>query len=293
MSPRLAVIITSYDSHAVLRRGLASLTAQPEAAEIVVADCSPQNPAELLAAEFPTVRFLHFDSKRVVPALRWSALEYTSAPIVGALESRCVAAPDWARRMIGAHEAAPQAPAVGGPVSAGTHVNAFELGLYFCEYGAFAPPVEEGPAAALSSANLSYKRSDLEAQRAYLDSGCWETMLHEQWLAEGRELRLCGAAIEFHNTMRPATALRQRFHYGRGYAAERAQSGAGRRWLYAAFCPLLPLLLTWRVGRSALAKGMGGPFVQALGWILLLHTVWSMGELWGYLFGADPEPRIF
>lgn len=294
MSARLAVIVTSYDSHAVLRRGLASLTAQPEVAEIVVADCSPRDPAKLLGEEFPRVRFLHFRAKRVVPVLRWSALALTSATLVGALESRCVAAPDWARRIVEAHDAAPTAPAIGGPVAPGSTANAFELGLYFCEYGAFAPPVAEGPAPALSGANLSYKRSDLEAEQDYLDSGRWETFLHNQWLAAGRELRLCGAAIEFHNTMKPGVALRQRFHYGRGYAAERvvAEPGA-RRWLYAAFCPLLPLLLTGRMASAARAKGMGGLFLRALGWTLLLNTAWAAGEFVGYTLGADPEPRIF
>lgn len=294
MSAPLAVIITSYDSPAVLRRGLASLVAQPEVTEIVVSDCSPVNPAERLAAEFPGVRFFHFDSKRSVPVLRWAALGETSAPLVGALESRCVAAPDWARRIVAAHEAAPHAPAVGGPVAPGSASNAFELGLYFCEYGAFAPPLAEGPARALSGANLSYKRRDLETERDYLESGRWETFLHERWLGRGRELHLCGASIEFHNTMSPGTALRQRFHYGRGYAAERVEGSAvSRRAMYASFCAFLPILLTARMARSAFAKGMGGLFLRALGWTFLLNAAWSAGELLGYTLGADSEPRIF
>ncbi len=294
MSARLAVIVTSYDSPAVLRRGLASLVVQREVAEIVVSDCSPQDPAELLAEEFPTVRFLHFDRKLTVPVLRWAALEKTSAELVGALESRCVAAPDWARRIVSAHDAAPHAPAVGGPVAPGSASNAFELGLYFCEYGAFAPPLAQGPARALSGANLSYKRRDLEAERDYLDSGRWETFLHERWLAAGRELHLCGAAIEFENTMSRRTALRQRFHYGRGYAAERVEGAPlPCRALYAGFCALLPLLLTARMARTAFAKSMGGEFLRALCWTLLLNAAWSAGELAGYTFGSDREPRIF
>lgn len=294
MSARLAVIVTSYDSHAILRRGLASLVAQPEIAEIVVADCSPQNPGKLLGAEFPRVRFLHFDTKRTVPVLRWSALELTSAPLVGALESRCVPAPDWAQRIVRAHDRAPLTPAVGGPVGPGSASSGFELGLYFCEYGAFAPPLPEGPARALSGANLSYKRSALLERPDYLESGRWETFLHQQWLAEGRELHLCGAAIEFHNTMPPAVALRQRFHYGRGYAAERVEDVRGpQRWLYAAFCPVLPFLLTARMAAAARRKGILGLFARALAWTLLLNAAWSAGELCGYLLGPDPQPRIY
>ncbi|MBI1356206.1 MAG: hypothetical protein GC160_17835 [Acidobacteria bacterium] len=292
--PKLAVIVTSFDSHQVLRRGLQSLSQQPDVGEIVVADCSPDDPEPLLGPEFPAVRFVHFAEPKVVPVLRWAALPLTAAPLVGALESRCVAAPDWARRIVEAHEAHPDCPAVGGPVAPGDSSSGFELGLYFCEYGAFTPPVAEGPAPALSGANLSYKRRDLEAERDYLESGRWETFLHERWLAQGRELRLCDARIAFHNTMAPATALRQRYHYGRGYAAERVEAlPRPKAWLYAAFCPALPVLLTLRSGRTAAAKGLGWAFVRALPWTLLLNAAWSAGELVGYSRGPDRRARIF
>jgi hypothetical protein len=290
----LSVLITSYDSPGVLRQSLASLVAQPEVDEIVVADCSPVNPETEFAADFPGVRFVRSPGRKRVPELRWGALAEVQGEIVGALESRCVPAPDWGRRMLREHAAHPETPVVGGPVAPGPSRAAFDLGLYFCEYGAFAPPVREGPAAALSGANLCYKRAALEQNRDLLDTGAWETFLHERWLAQGRQPRLCGATITFHNTMTPGVALRQRYHYGRGYAAERAiyQAGA-RRLLYVAASPLLPLLLSVRLARQALSKGMGCAFARALGWVLALNLAWSAGEAVGYLLGADPEPRIF
>ncbi len=286
MSSPLAVVIASYNSHSTLRRALESLTRQPEVVEIVVSDGSPQDPAELLSEDFPTVRFVHFADAKTLPALRWSGVALTAAPLVAALEATCVPAPDWARWMATAHDAASQAPVVGGAVTVRPGAGAFELGLYFCEYAPFAPPVEEGPAAALSGANLCYKRSALE----YLDSGCWETAMHERWLIEGRELRLCPAAVEFCNAMRPGAALRQRFHYGRAYAAERWGANS---LLCAALCPLLPGVLTWRQARWAWRKGMTRRFARALGWTLALNLAWSAGELRGYLAGPDPKPRIF
>ena len=292
--PRLSVVVTSYNSPAVLRLCLESLSGQPDIEEIVVSDCSPSDPALELSRDFPQVRFLHSPARKRVPELRWEALTHISGEIVGALESRCVPVKDWARRILDEHFAYPDAPAAGGPVAPGPITSAFDWGLYFCEYGSFAPPASTGRAPTLSGANLSYKRSALEENRDLLDAGAWETFLHERWRRQGRELRLCEAEIAFHNTMPPGVALRQRYHYGRGYAAERSLYQAGAmRLVYAVLSPLLPLVFTLRMARQAFSKGLGGRFLYALPWVLALNAAWSAGEAAGYVFGADPRPRIF
>jgi hypothetical protein len=94
--------------------------------------------------------------------------------------------------------------------------------------------------------------------------------------------------------MRPAEAFRQRYHYGRGYAADRAVYELGAlSYVHALFSPLLPFLLTARHARQAFAKGFGGRFVQALWWVFALNAAWATGEAVGYLSGPDPRPRIF
>ncbi|MEZ5360859.1 MAG: glycosyltransferase [Bryobacterales bacterium] len=289
----LSVVITSYDSQAILRLCLDALVRQPEIGCIVVSDCSPVDPAGEFAPLFPQVRFLHSPQPRSVPELRWAALAETDTELVAAIESRCVPAPDWAAQLVEAHQLYPETPAIGGPVAPSEPISAFDWALYFCEYGAFAPPLEPGPAQALSGANLSYKRAALEQHRDLLDSGDWETFLHARWLAAGRPLRLCPASIRFHNTMTPAAALRQRYHYGRGYAADRVRCEGVSGLFYALLSPLLPLVLTLRQSRQAFAKGMRRAFVRALGWVVLLNAAWSIGEGAGYLFGPDPRPRIF
>jgi hypothetical protein len=291
--PRLSVLITSYDSPDLLRLCLASLSSQTEVDEIVVADCSPVSPADWLALEFPGVRLVRSAPRRV-PELRWASLPSVSGEIVGALEARCPPSPDWARLMVAEHLAHPEAPAAGGPVASGPARTAFALGLYLCEYGEFAPPLPPGPAEALSGANLCYKREALEENRDLLDAGAWETVLHERWRRQGRELRLCGASVAFHNTMAPGAALRQRFHYGRDYAAERIRYGAASfPAVYGLLAPLLPLVLTFRMAWRALTRGSWASFLRASLWIFALNTAWSAGEAAGYLWGPDPEPRIF
>ena len=282
----VSAIVTSYRSPRVLEKCLAALVSQKDVREIIVADCSPRNPGLDLQAKFPAVRFLHWDAPRTVPQLRWAALSHVSGEIIGALEARCIPASDWAGSIAASHASHPECPAVGGPVYIDAPASAFDWGLYYCEYGAYAPPLAEQYVSEISGANLSYKRALLEEEADLLTAGKWETELHLRWRRAGRKLWMSKAAISFQNTMTPATALRQRFAYGRGYAANRF----GKQNVnYAVVALCLPLLLTWRVGR----KHFGWPFLRCLAWLLTLNTAWACGEFAGYLFGDAKEPRIF
>lgn len=287
---RLSVIVTSYNSPTTLAECLASLARQSEAAEIVVADCSAQNPAAALQARFPAVRFLHFSERRKVPELRWAAFEHTTGGIVAAVEARCVPSPQWCRALLRAHEAQPDAPAAGGPVLLAAEANAISTGLYFNEYGLFAPPIEQGWRNELSGANLSYKRAALEAEPDLLRAGAWETLLHARWRERGLRLWLASdAAVTFHNSMPLGTILRQRFHYGRGYAGARfAAAARASRLAYALGSPfLLPFLLTARTAR------LRWNWVRSLPWQLVFGLAWSAGETAGYLFGPPQRHDIF
>ena len=288
----LSVIVTSYNSAEILDACLASLRSQPDAAEIVVADCSPVDPSQTIHARFPGVRVLHVPGPMTVPALRWSALALTSGDLVAAVEGRSVPASNWCAELARAHERYPDAPAVGGPVTLKRRASPFDRGLYFCEFAPFAPSIAARALPQLSGANLSYKRAALEAARDLLEEGQWEAALHDRWHREGRTLAMSAGAVEFRNGMSVADAVRMRFHYGRSYAADRFRGGA-RRWLHAAGSPLLPLVLVWRAGRCASLAGMFKHFVIAFGWVWTFSVAWSAGEMTGYLFGRSQRPHIY
>jgi hypothetical protein len=290
----LSVIVTSYRSPDLLRRCLASLTDQIAIGEIVVADCSPDNPEAWVREAFPRVRVLHAPERRTVPELRWGAVPHTTGAIVAAIEARCVAAPDWGAALNAAHERHPRAPAVGGPVRLKPHPSIFDWGLYFAEFGHFAPPLEEGGAPQLSGANLSYKRDALESCADLLRAGAWEAALHERWRREGRELYVSRATVEFQNGMRRRDAIRMRFHYGRSYAAGRfAPDALERRVIYGLGAVALPALLTWRAARSARRAGLIAAFWRSSPWVLLLNGSWAAGECAGYLAGRSSRAEIY
>lgn len=288
------MIVTSYESARSLEACLESLTRQAEAVEIVVADCSAVNPGERLGKRFPAVRFLHFKERRTVPEMRWAALDQTSGEILAVVESRCVPDADWCGKLAAAHAEHPLAPAVGGPVRLAEGATLRDRAIYLVEYGAFAPPIEEGETTEISGANLSYKRAALLECRDLLEQGRWEAMVHARWVAAGRLLRLSGAGIAFRNGMKLGDTFRQRFHYGRSYAADRA---AGRprseAWLRAATAPLLPAVLLIRLWAHCGKKGLRGMMLESLGWMVLFQTAWSAGECAGYLMGASKERHIY
>jgi hypothetical protein len=286
------VIVTSYRSRAILDACLTALARQP-AAEIVVADCSPEDPTPELQARFPGVRVLHAPRKLTVPALRWSALPATSGEIVAAIEGRSVPSATWCADLLAAHARWPESPAIGGPVELKTGASAFDWALYFSEFAAFAPPLPTGRSRQLSGANLSYKRTALIESRDLTDRGQWEAALHERWHSQGRPLMLSEARVVFHSGMTPGDALRMRYHYGRSYAADRFAGRRGRAILYAALGPVLPALITWRAAGHASRAGLLTRFAAALPWLVALNAAWAAGEVTGYLFGRSAEAHIF
>ena len=288
----LSVIVTSYRSPQILEACLASLSAQADASEIVVADCSPDDPTETVRSRFPAVRVIHAPHKLTVPALRWSAVPFTNGQIIAAVEGRSVPASDWCAELLRTHAQHPEAPAVGGPVVLKPHASLFDWGLYFCEFAPFAPPIAARALPQLSGANLSYKRAALLAARDIIDAGKWETLLHDRWHRQGKAVAMSSGAVEFRNGMTVGNAFRMRFHYGRAYAANRF-GGSPLRWIYGAGTLLLPLVLIARAGRAAYAAGLADRFVGALPWVVAFHTAWAAGEMVGYLLGASTRPHIY
>jgi hypothetical protein len=64
--------------------------------------------------------------------------------------------------------------------------------------------------------------------------------------------------------------------------------GFPKRFIFAALSPLLPLVMTLRLAKTAFQRGKHkSRFVQALPLILLLQTIWGVGEFVGYVT-ADP-----
>ena len=224
--------------------------------------------------------------------MRREALRLAGGEIIAMTEARLVPSPGWAAALLEAHAIHPQTPAVGGPIDSAP-ASVFDDAVYLCEYGLHMPPAADGEAEELSGANLSYKRWALDLCRDLVEAGAWEPFLHQRLRQSGYRLRRAGwASVRYYNSLSAARFIRQRFHYGRWFAAARvAATGIWKKLLFAAFCPLLPALLTFRLGRVAAVRRQGGGFWRALPLILVFQAVWATGEFCGYLLGKGSSDR--
>ncbi|MBI3698043.1 MAG: glycosyltransferase [Acidobacteria bacterium] len=290
----ISVIVVSYNSPATLEKCLESLAAQlSEPDEVIVADCSDEDPRAGFRRQIPSVRFLRFSERRSIPELRREAIKVSRGEILLLTEGRLVPSYDWAAALLQAHQTHPQAPAVGGPIDSNPH-SAFDAAVFFCEYGRHLPPAGDGECEELSGGNLSYKRWALDLCWDLVEAGAWEPFLHRRLEQHGHRLRRSGQALVcYHNSLSVSQFFRQRFHYGRWFAAARVEApGSLKRLVYAAFCPLLPWLLTWRLARLVVERRNHRlDFLRALPWILFFQYVWSAGEFCGYLAGKGASDR--
>ncbi len=292
--PSLSVVVASCNSPEALERCLESLTAElPADGQLIVADCSTADPRPGFSQHYPDIRFLRFEEKLSIPELRREGIKAARGEIVALTEGRTVPSAGWLNALLEAHARHPEAAGVGGPIDHAGR-SAFEWAVFFCEYGWHMPPAPEGAAELLSGANLSYKRWALEACWELIEEAAWEPFVHRRLEQLGHPLRRAGQAVVcYHNSLTAAQFLRQRFHYGRWFAAARVE---GRpilgRLLYAAFTPLLPAVLLFRLCRLVFARGRNRAwFLRAFPWMAAFQMAWSLGECCGYLLGKGRSHR--
>ena len=287
-APSLSVVIPAVAGAGPLRDCLRALASQPHAVEteIVVVSRLPEEDARLVAREFPQVKVAPGEGL-TIPQMRARGIGQTRAAIVAVLGEHVRVLPTWEEAMRRGHATA--AAGVGGPVTNGRR-GAVAWAAFLAEYSEHMTPIEEGPVSSLPGINVSYKRSAIEACGDLLSRGAWENFLHETLLRKGLTLR-CEPGAEAVVTP-PASLVRcasQKWHIARSYAGMRARRlSRAARLLFAATTALLPALLTVRIVRRVLARprrGYGGALAASFPILLLLLSIWTVGEFVGYLFG--------
>lgn len=288
--PCLSVVIASHNAAAVIADCLAALhpQAQREHAEIIVADSSTDGTADLVRARFPDVRLLRFSAPFTIPRLRGEAIAAARGEIVAILDPYCVVADGWMSQLLLQARGADRV--IGGAVELDPScaTTLLRWATYLCEYAAFMPPLPEGPSDELTGNNIAYPRSVLGESADLAHTGFWKAFANWRLRKAGHQLWNASSLVVRLNKPIPfAEFLRSRYHHGRCFAAMRV-AGAVRteRWSRVLTVPLLPGLALWRQARSFWPKQRRrATFVLASPLLLLLHSTWAWGELWGYLRG--------
>lgn len=300
--PKLSVVVGLISGKVDdLARCLQALHEQvdPPTLEILVPYDDPCQDVTALAERYPEVRFLHAEGLDTAAAraggsrehhdtLRTLGLKAARGHYIALTEDHAVQEPRWCAGLVRLLDEHPQVAAIGGAVECGTD-RALNWAVYYCDFGRYQNPLPQGPAEFVSDSNVVYRREALEAIRDVWEDDYHETLVHWKLVELGHEIWLTPdvEVAQTRGDLRLGEALRERYVWGRSFAGTRVSGQSlPRRLLYACFSPLLPLLMTARMGRGALRRRRHlGKFLRAKPLILLLTGVWALGECVGYLTG--------
>ena len=231
-------------------------------------------------------RLSHF-SREHHDILRSAGLRLADGNVVALIEDHAVPGSRWLQTVVDSHRKQPDA-AIGGAVENGVD-RLLNWAVYYCDFGRYQNPVSTGCVEFASDSNIAYKRRALEKTRHLWSNVFNETTVNWELVRLGQTLRLNPDQVVFQTRtdLSFVPALIERFVWGRSFAASRvAEASFGKRWIRAASCLPLPVLLTWRVFRTALSKGRHlDRLVMAMPLVFLLEIIWSFGEFAGYVTG--------
>ncbi len=262
--------------------------------DIVVPHLPDVADIETLARDFPFVRFVEVAGVKRERSdgpcrahhdqLRAAALAEVHGDLVAMLEDHEYPDAQWAAQVLAAHDRTEYA-GIGGAVENSVS-RPLNWAVFFCDFAHYLNPVTSGPSARATDVNVSYKRDALEVIAPVWRVRFHERLVHAALLSRGLGLALSPGIVVYQRRvgLTARDAMVERFVWGRSFAATRAERWSkGRRLLYAACSPLLPLVFVARILTAVIGKRRcQREFLGALPWIWTLAIAWSLGELVGY-----------
>ena len=295
--PTMSVVVITPDGYDTISRVLRHVHAQSVKEELEIVVVAPT--VDAIPLDAPAVQ--GFQAVRVVPfgavasstaAARAAGVRAARAPIVAFVEDHCFPQPGWAAALIAAHRE--PCAAVGPSVGNANPHSAVSWANLLIEYAPWLEPATAGAVEHLPGHNSSYKRNILLEYGPTLETMLeTESILHWDLRAKGFVLLLEPAATSLHmNFTTIGASMRLRFHGGRLFAAARARRWTlGRRLIYTAAAPLIPLVRLRRILAQAWRWREAAPPANAFPALAFLLACDAAGEMAGYLLGAGAEAQ--
>jgi hypothetical protein len=260
----------------------------PPPGEIVV--CAADGfeiPRNLEAA--PDVKIVRVGDDSPV-ALAAAGIGACTGDVVCLTEDHCLPATHWIEELSAGLDDQ-TVVAAGGPIEPEKNGNTFDWAFFIVDFFRYVPPVRGGPVESLSVCNVAYRRDTLDTITGEWSPGFHETRVHDLLKRSGRLFLVPGAVVFSNRRVRIQDGVRERFTFGRLFAARRFRSGeSGRRITFALGTVVLPALLFTRIAARCLAeRRLAGRLVKASPHVVLLLLAWSLGELVGYVTGKPPS----
>jgi hypothetical protein len=270
------------------------------AMEIIVPHLPGMAGIAALVEEYANVRFVQAQGLRTYTGrsgsrehhdeLRARGLALACGSVIALIEDHGIPAPDWGACIhanLSDATLRPPFAAVGGAIENGVD-RPLNWAVYFCDFLRYRNPLQAGESAFASDANIAYRRAALESIRPVWQEKFYEPAVNEALRSRGEIVALAPDIVLYQHRqgLRFGPALKERFVWGRSYAAARGEGAPPRRVLWAAFSPVLPALLLARMTAMAWKKRRTlAPFLKVLPLTSMLLISWALGELAGYVTG--------
>jgi hypothetical protein len=275
---------------------LAALVVQRNAPamEILVPHLPSTAGISALRERYPEARFIEVRDLRMYAdasgsrehhdELRARGMAEARGSIIALIEDHGIAAEDWAAQMVESHRNG--GAAIGGAIESAID-RPLNWAVYFCDFLRYQLPLPKGDSPIASDANVSYKRAALESVASVWAEVFHESSVNSALRARGERIALDPGIVVYQHRqgLTVGLALRERFVWGRSYAATRgALAPAPQRLFWSAFAPALPVLMLARMTVMAWKKRRTfGAFLRAFPLTTALIVSWSCGEFTGYL----------
>ncbi|MBI5653285.1 MAG: glycosyltransferase family 2 protein [Chloroflexi bacterium] len=302
MTIQLSIIVRVVAGREFLRRCLDHLARQTAGRpfEIIVPYDARVAGIEQIKNDYPEIIFVATPAlsreDRLTPGIAHEVYDVRTAAglraargdLIAILEDFGIAPPDWCDQILRAH----QLPhgVIGGSLE---HVGRGLLNwaVFFLDLGRYQLPLREGVAEYLTDNNVSYKRPALETVKHVWSERYNEATVHWALARNGVVLwrRPQMVMHQDRGQLKLITCLTERFFWGRIFGRKRAaECSRARRVIYILASPLIPAIvlarLTGKIMRGARHRAQ---FIIAFPLTVALASCWTLGELVGYLQGAE------
>jgi hypothetical protein len=290
----MSVILATPDSYETIRTTVGYLRRQTVLDNLELVVVAPSAEAlgldEAEVAGFCCHQVVEIGRVTSIGAANAEGVRRARAPVVALTEDHVCPDPTWAETLIAAHDG--PCVAVGVAVRNGNPDSLVSWADLFIGYGPWLDPVPPIAFEFLPGHNTSYKREALLAYGDNLEKMLEaETVLHWDMRSRGLEIRIAPEAKIGHvNFARLATWIPVQFHGGRVFGASRAGNerwSIGRRAMYAAGAPLIPLVRLARIVRDVRQRtSLRGLLVRSFPLLVFGLGLDALGQMAGYAFGS-------
>jgi hypothetical protein len=290
---RVTITVATVQGWPDIEPNLRSFEAAAAAAggDVLVADGSGR-PAP--AADFlgPSTTWLERPGASVFQ-LREACYREASAPIVGVTEDHCFLPVDWAERNLTAHEAHPEALAVGGGVINGATDTAMDWASFLVVQAAVAAPIRSGEASRISGAvSVTYKAAALDGMDDHDGLGAMDALHQRALTAAGATLIADdGIRVVHDQSLGFVGTVLIHFHAGRTMAGFRRRHLDARQIVRLVATPLIPAARFGRIAALIVPRGYAPQLTRVAPAIWLLLVTQTVGQVVGYVLGPGDSPN--